>query len=163
MRNHAGFTLLETLAVVGVVAILVAVSIPVTQSFNRSTGVRATAKQLTEDLWFARQKAIATSVPYSIEFDSDENSYVLFRDDGNGYVANRGNGQHDSGEKVVRTRELGPKFAISDIDLDPDDCVIFIPKGMLKTGTGGGHVTISSGDDRTRTVVVTASGLCRVN
>jgi prepilin-type N-terminal cleavage/methylation domain-containing protein len=165
MRNHSGFTLLETLAVVSVVGILVAVSIPMATSFNQSTGVRAAAKQLAEDLWFARQKAIATSVPYSLEFDADESTYLLFKDDGNGDPANRANGRCDSGEEVVRTRGLGPKFALSDVDLDPDDCVIFVPKGMLKNGTSGGHVTIATDDDdeRTRTVVVMASGFCKVD
>jgi prepilin-type N-terminal cleavage/methylation domain-containing protein len=163
MSKQKGFTLLETLAVVSVMGILVAVGIPIATSFNRSASIRATAKQLAEDLWYARQKAISTSVPYSIEFDADENTYLVFRDDGNGDPDDRGNGQHDSGEEVVRTRELGRGFALSDIDLDPDDCVIFVPKGMLKNGTSGGSVAISTEDGRTKTVVVTASGLCKVN
>ena len=161
MWRQAGFTLLEILTVLAIVGIFVLVGLPAVKTFNQSTGIRASAKQIAGDLWLARQKAISTSSLHSIRFQSGENSYVVFRDDGGGNVVNRANGTLDSGEDVIRTRELSKACAFSDVNLDPANSVIFVPRGMLRGGTTGGYVIISDGGTRSRTVEIMASGLTR--
>lgn len=161
MQKQAGFTILELLTVVAIVGILALVGIPSVKSFSQSTGLRASAKQIAGDLWLARQKAITTSAPYTIRFDQGQNRYVVFRDDGGGSIINRANGVMDSGESMVRTRDLSVPYAFSYIDLDPDNSIIYMPQGMLKKGTTGGSVTITDDRNRSRTVSVMASGTTR--
>ena len=161
MRKQAGFTLLEMLTVLAIVGIFVLIAIPALKGYNQSTGIRASAKQIAGDLWLARQKAITTSTPHSIRFESGESSYTLFSDDGGGNPANCANGTLDSGETVIRTRRLSRECAFSDVNLDPANSVIFEPRGMLRTGTAGGYVTVSDSDSRSRTVEIMASGLTR--
>jgi prepilin-type N-terminal cleavage/methylation domain-containing protein len=163
MRNEKGFTLLELLTVGAILGLLAAVTVPSLRSYTQSTGLRSLSDQLAGDLWYARQRAIATSVPYSVAFDPDANTYDVFRDDGAGDPDDAGNGEIDFGEQVVRTRPLGPAFLLSEVDLDPDNVVIFMRRGTLMRGTTGGSITISDRSGRTRTLEVLASGLCRAD
>ncbi|MFH1313146.1 MAG: prepilin-type N-terminal cleavage/methylation domain-containing protein [Candidatus Eisenbacteria bacterium] len=91
MRTQAGFTFLELLTVLAIAGIFVLAGVPAPKTVDQSTGVRASAKQIAGDLWLARQKAITTSSPHSIRFQSGENRYVAFRDDGGGNTLNRAN------------------------------------------------------------------------
>ena len=155
--------MLELLTVVAVTGILAAASVPAIRSFSESTDLRGVSKQLATDLWYARQKAIATSAFHSVVFDSDDNTYTIFVDDGGGNPANEGNGVLNGGEQIVRARHLGSNHVFSEIDLDPTDTIIFVPKGTLKIGTSGGTVTITDDDERSRAVTILASGLTRTS
>lgn len=162
MRLTRGFTLIELLMIVAIMGILLSASIPAFHSFKHSTGLKSVALRLVTDLWLARQQAIATSEPYSIVFDADQNQYTIFIDDGNGVPENRADGEIDPGEEIIGTRQLDADYEISEIDLDPTGVVIFVPKGTLKTGTMGGLVTISRAD-QSRTILIRPSGLCKVD
>ncbi len=162
MRAHAGFTIIEVLTALTIIGILAAIGIPAVKSFGRSTDVVASAKQVVADMWLARQKAIATSNPYSVLFEPDQRRYFVFSDDGNGVPANAANGSIDSGEVIATTRSLRRQCAFSDVDLDPANVVIFVPKGTLKNGTGGGSVTITD-EGKSKTVLIRASGLCKAD
>ncbi len=162
MQRQTGYTLIELLAIVAIVGILLATSIPAFKSFSQSSGLKSSALRLATDLWLARQKAIATSQAHSIIFDPDLNEYVIFIDDGNGQPEDRADGEIDTGEEILATRELGDDYEFSEIDLDPPGVVVFLPKGTLKSGTTGGHITISNAD-RSRTIEIRPSGLCKVD
>jgi type II secretion system protein H len=162
-RRQQGFTMIELLVVVAVIGVMAAVSVVGFGSFSESTGLKATAKQLNADFWAARQKAIAGSVPYSILFNMENNSYTVFKDDGSGTPSNSGNGEIDTGEEIVRTTQLGDDFFLYYVNLDPANVVIFFPRGTLKDGTTGGYVEISNSDfQRKRRISITASGQTRV-
>ncbi len=162
MKQARGFTLIELLTIVAIMGILVAASIPAFKSFSHSTGLKATTLRVVTDLWLARQKAIAASRPYSIIFDGDQNEYIVFIDDGNGTPENYADGEIDPDEEIISVRQLGEDYAFSEIDLDPDGVVIFVPKGTLKSGTMGGSLTIAK-TDRSSTIQIRPSGLCRVD
>lgn len=160
-KTQEGFTIIELLTVMAMLCLLAAIGIPAVRSFTGSADVRAAAVQLRADVWLARQRAIATSEPHSLFFNTSENSYTVFRDDGNGTVANAANGQIDSGEEVLLVRTLEDGFGLTEVNLDPTNAVILMPKGMLKTGTAGGQLTISS-ENVSRTLLIRASGQCRM-
>jgi type II secretion system protein H len=160
-RREAGFTLIELLIVGGIMTILAAVSIPAIHSYHQSTRIRAEAKQVMADLWQARQRAIASATPYSVAFDPDDNSYTVFRDDGAGISGNAANGTLDAGEEVIGSRTLEGGRTLDDIDLDPDNAVVFEPRGMLQRGTTGGYVCLADEDSRAYTIYVRPSGLCK--
>jgi type II secretion system protein H len=161
MKRNDGFTIIELLTVVVVFGIIAAIGIPTIRSYSRSIDIQAAASQMAADMWYARQRAIATSEPHSVFFATDENQYSIFRDDGNGVSYNAANGAIDVGEEVLATKNLDARLHLSQVNLDPDNAVIFMPRGSLKVGTGGGYVTVS-GDNGSRTVLIRASGLCKV-
>jgi type II secretion system protein H len=160
-RNQDGFTLIELLIVGAVMALLAGISIPAIRSFNESTGLRGEAKQLVSDLWQARQRAIASATPYSVSFDTDENSYTVFKDDGAGIDQNAANGTLDAGEEVIGTRALQGSRRLDDVSLDPDNAIVFAPRGMLENGTTGGYICLGDEDSRHHTIYIRPSGLCK--
>jgi prepilin-type N-terminal cleavage/methylation domain-containing protein len=72
----AGFTLLELLMVVAVVAILTAVVMPWTQSTSHET-LEAAARAVATDLAYARSLSVTNNSNYVVNFDVAGNRYVL--------------------------------------------------------------------------------------
>ena len=160
-RREEGFTLIELLVVGAVMALLAGVGIPAIRSFSESTGLRGEAKQVVADLWQARQRAIASATPYSVSFDTGDNSYTVFRDDGGGVDENAANGTLDIGEEEVATRTLEGNRWLYDVDLDPPNSIVFAPRGMLESGTTGGYICLADDDSRQFTIYIRPSGLCK--
>ncbi len=66
LRQVAGFTLVEALAVLAVLAVLVGIGTPMMSSFIQSGQVRTTALDLVADLQFARSEAIKRNATVSV-------------------------------------------------------------------------------------------------
>jgi prepilin-type N-terminal cleavage/methylation domain-containing protein len=160
-KDQEGFTIIELLTVMAMLCLLAAIGIPAVRSFSGSADIRAAVAQVRADVWLARQRAIATSEPHSLFFNVTDNTYTVFRDDGDGTAANAANGQIDSGEEVLVVRTLQNGFNLTNVNLDPTNAVILMPRGMLKTGTAGGQLTIG-GAHVSRTLLIRASGQCRM-
>lgn len=75
-RPSAGFSLLELLLVLAIVAILAAVALPDFQPAAVEQ-LRSTARIVAADLAFARSLAVSNNSTYKIEFSIAENRYVL--------------------------------------------------------------------------------------
>ena len=75
-RQSAGFTLLELLIVIAVVAILAGAFLP-SSSPSLYDQLRGTAQILKTDLAYGRSLAVTNNSYYRFEFDVDENRYVL--------------------------------------------------------------------------------------
>lgn len=82
VRAHSfltGFTLLELIVVISIMAIAASIGISILWNFNKDLGVRSTTNYVISLLRFAQSKAKTDSTPTSFVFDSKENNiYVLF-------------------------------------------------------------------------------------
>ena len=83
IEKESGFSLIELLVGVAVVAILSAIAIPAYNDFVATSRVRDAATELMQEMKLARIMAIRTSTPYVIAFDIDDNSYTIGADPGN--------------------------------------------------------------------------------
>lgn len=63
-----GFTLTELLVVIGIIGIVTAIAIPVSSSFGKSNAMTAAARQLQDDVAFAKARAINTRSTVYIVF-----------------------------------------------------------------------------------------------
>lgn len=67
ITNQHGFTLVELLAVMAIVAVLAGIGVPMLSSFVQLGQVRATALDLVADLQFARSEAIKRNASVAVE------------------------------------------------------------------------------------------------
>lgn len=70
---------MEILVVIGIMAILGAVSWPIINSLQPSLKLSAITRDLTVNLRFAQQKAVTEQVEYGLRFSLDDNSYQVLK------------------------------------------------------------------------------------
>ncbi len=67
-RGAPGFSLIEILAVVGIIAIMSAVAIPALSNYLRLYRIKAAAQEVANEVQAARAKAVAKNVHYGVVF-----------------------------------------------------------------------------------------------
>jgi len=75
-KHRAGFTLVEVVIVLGIVALLAAIIVPAMQPAGVQA-VESAARRLVADLRLARSLAVQTGSDWSVQFDLDEHSYEV--------------------------------------------------------------------------------------
>jgi type II secretion system protein H len=75
-RHQRGFTLIEILAVVAILALVAAVVVPNLSGF-RMRALRGQAQQIAVQLELARQRSIMTGIPHRVWLELDQAEYRL--------------------------------------------------------------------------------------
>lgn len=147
-RSLTGFTLVEMLVVLAVIAMLLAVSIPFTSGFGKGMRIKTAARGILGVLRVAKSNAITYRKKYAVVFDIENNEYWIEDSDGRIF------------EKKYRLS--GPvKFRLQQGDeiSDPvtfeDDKVIFYSTGAIEGG--GGSVTITDRRGNSKTISILGS------
>ena len=148
-----GFTLIEVLVVIFLIAIISAIATPNILSWRSNAKLRGAANNLKGDMERAKLKAIQENDAVAIHFT--ENSYRVFKDDG---LTPR---VHDTGEDLYgdRTLPAGVKIDLDKTNFDgesarffgratadPGSAVLVNTKGSVKkvTVSGLGKISITS-------------------
>ncbi len=79
LSSIAGFTMVEVLIVVSVIAVLSALSVPVYAQWLGNAEYRASARSVLYSLREARSKAIATNREHRVEFEPAQRKYRITR------------------------------------------------------------------------------------
>lgn len=80
--REAGFTLIEIIVVVGIIAIMAAVSLPMIGQYIRNFQIRGAAQQVASEIQTARLKAIGRNVNVGVTFEAvDRNTYRYIIED----------------------------------------------------------------------------------
>jgi len=86
-HKKAGFTLIELMIVIAVMAILAAIAAPNFQTYMTQRRLNGAARQVMTDLMAARMKAVSLNQRVKVSFGSNH-TYQIWNDaDGNGTVA----------------------------------------------------------------------------
>lgn len=80
MRSKAGFTLIELMVVIGIIAIMSAIAIP--NLMNPEHKLKKAATGLMADIQKTRSMAIKTNKTWGIWFDKANNKYIISSDAG---------------------------------------------------------------------------------
>jgi prepilin-type N-terminal cleavage/methylation domain-containing protein len=72
-----GFTLIEILTVVGIIAIVATISFPVYQNMRPNITLNAAARDLATDMRYGQQLAVTEQIVYNIIFNTSASSYEI--------------------------------------------------------------------------------------
>lgn len=106
MRKESGFTMIELIVVVAIVATLTAIAIPNYISWLPGHRLRSATDDLNLSYQLARLQAVRENVSASIIFHAGSNSVEVFVDDGSGGGGTPNNGIREAGERRIQVFPL---------------------------------------------------------
>jgi len=80
LRDKKGFTMIELLIVVAIIAVTAAVAIPNIISWIPTMRVNSAARDIVSEMQLARMKAVSERNNYVITFDTSTNQYSIYDD-----------------------------------------------------------------------------------
>ena len=138
MKNNFGFTLMELMIAIAIVAILSAVAVPNMIAWRNNAQFNSGVRQVKIAIEETRMDAIKTNMPSRIDFKGNSFDRV-------------------KGDTTVQSHELPPGVTISSSTF-ADDQVQFSSRGMANNGT----VTIQGSAGQTRDIVVAITGTSKI-
>jgi len=143
MHNQKGFSLIEVIVVVAIIAVFAGIAVPVYVSMKPSILLSGATRQIMGDLMWARMQAISQNNKFKVFF-IDNRKYQILDD-------NNDNGDIDAGESTI-TKNIRDKY--EGITFSSNNNPIFHPKGnAAPTAT----VTIANSSG-TKTVSIAITG-----
>ena len=149
--NKKGFTLLETMVTVGILAILLAIAIPGISTFLPSYRLKRAVQDLYSNMQSAKMEAVRTNSDFTIEFDAPHNLYKL------------------NGTKNVSLNEYGSGITfgggspvIGYADNTPANSVTFTSRGIAKQADSKEWVYIKNDKDKCFKVGTSIAGLIKL-
>ena len=146
MQKKSGFTIMELLMVLAVIAVVSAIAVPSIISWRNAAKLRGAAGNLKGDLEMAKVNAIKHNNFVAVKFNA--NAYEVF-------VDTSGNGARDAGEALLKNRLLpaGVVFDFAHPEWTfPGNVTKFNGRGTADNGTAiltnvqgqERHITIST-------------------
>lgn len=170
--NSAGFTLLEVMVAITVLAILVGVGVPNFRDFVRNSRMTAATNDIVTDFSIARSEAVKRRVPVTLcksqnltACDANATaafrSWIMFVDDADPAVAagTDGNGVVDVGEVILRQRSIADTITVY-TNADARRAT-FLPSGFPDATAAGNVTDFRLCDDRKNEVSVGGNSAAR--
>jgi type IV fimbrial biogenesis protein FimT len=174
-RDLHGFTLLEILTVIFIVAVLVGLAIPAFSSWVPDYQLKSAARDLLSNFQLAKLSAVKHNRNCTICFNASANGemydYIVFIDENNDL-------EYDPGERliaVVRWSEYGSvdydfsKGGGDGLTFSNNDgglpTVAFKPNGLPVNNSGGlgmGTVSLTNGKGKKTSVILSSAGNVRI-
>ena len=148
LHKHEGFSLIEMLIVLFILAILAGVTIPIYIGMKPSMRLSGATRQIMGDLMCARMQSISQNNKFKIFFLADNHRYTLLDDD-------TGDGTIDSGDLTV-TKDIHDAYY--DVTFSSTAAPIFHPRGNASP-TATVTLTNSSG---TKTIAIAMTGRVKI-
>jgi type IV fimbrial biogenesis protein FimT len=113
--DAAGFTLLQLVTAIGIIAILASVSIPAYLSWRPKYLLRSAARDLVSNFQLAKMEAVRgntdvvisfSPAPYFVTRGGENGSYIVFVDNGNGAGGVAGDDIRQPGERILASEKM---------------------------------------------------------
>jgi len=159
MRKDSGFSFIELLTVIAILAILTAIAVPSYISWRSNSQVRRAALDIYSNLQMAKSEAVKRNTLCAVTFGP--NNFMVYVDNGN--LA------FDAGEQIINTI---PWSRYPGVNLDnttftnPANSIAFAPDGLPRDNAnnlGSGNVNISYQGANQKTIQVFIAGAVRIN
>jgi len=146
MIKKRGFTLTELLTVIGIMAILLLIGIPVFRAYRPSLQLSGSVRELITDLRYAQQLAVTEQVDYGIRFFIAEDKYQIIK--------------HVAEEELLEEKKLPSQVSFHQTEDLTDDRVLFNPYGAVKDEAG--TITLINTRNDIATIDIRPSGFVKI-
>jgi prepilin-type N-terminal cleavage/methylation domain-containing protein len=159
IKSSRGFTVIEMVIVIAIIAIAVSVAAPNFNSFRQNTNLKEAARDISSDISLYRQRAVAENRGYQINFSAAANTYTIQQET---VVNNTRTGNYVA--LITKTVGAGnANIIISNTPAPPSFSggvpnVTFNPRGT----SGAGSLTLQH-TKRLSTATITTNLMGRVN
>ena len=152
MEKKSGFSAMELLMVLAVIAVVSAITVPSIISWRNGAKLRGAAGNLKGDLEMAKVNAIKHNNFVAVKFNAD--TYEVF-------VDTSGNGDREAGEALLKNRALpaGVAFDFTHPDWTfPGNVTTFNGRGTADNGTA----ILTNGQGQERHIKISTFGRIQV-
>jgi type IV fimbrial biogenesis protein FimT len=157
MRKDSGLTLIEVMAVIGIIAILAALAVPNFKNWMPKRRLSAASNDILSTMQYARSTALKDNASVGLVFDSANDAYSIFVDNGAG--ANAGNASQDGDEPTIRSGQMPAGIDLVNTTLTGDN-IFFDSRGLLDDA--GGIVNLSNTLNETKAIEIIRTGNSRI-
>lgn len=151
--NQNGFSLIEMLMVVAIMAIVAAIAIPFFGGFLANRDLKSAARDIVGDVYELRQRAISENTWYQITFNQGANNYVIRQCNAND-TAFPCNG-NDIATKLPSA--FRSDISISAVNIN-GGAILQMQSGGIVSPTTGGSVQLINGRGSVATVTIKLTG-----
>lgn len=163
-RTHSGFTLIEIMVVVALIAILASLAVPSWTQLLVRNAVRASINDFSLSLQFARSQAVLLNSPVTV-CPSNDGANCTASDYAAGWIVRVGPAVNAADQRILQ--DVLPKDRVSITASHPGARFNFLPNGTPGNGFAGSTVTITPAaagfDTLTRRLCINRTGRIRVS
>lgn len=153
-RKNSGFTLLEMMTVIGIMAVLATIAIPNILGWLPRYRLGSAARDILSAMQYARLVAVKENVDVHVNFSPDDNNFLIFAD------YNSDNHQN-ADEPTIRKGTMPGGVTLEDASFSfGHDWFQFNSRG-LASGYGG-NITIKNNRNEQTIIVINRSGNSRI-
>lgn len=149
MGNKRGFSLIEIIITVAIIATSAGIVIPVYVSMKPSIWLNGATRQIVGDLMWARMQAVSQNNQFKIIYDNNHQYRILDDDNNDGAIT--------TGESVITKDIHGEYYGVTYSSSNPND-LIFHPRGNASNLT---TITITN-PSGTKTVTIAITGRVKI-
>jgi len=162
-----GFTLVEAMVVIALIAIVSAIAIPAWQSMKRNSDLKSAAYEAMTGIQWAKSEAAKRNVCIGIDFSpavcppGQGDCYEIFLDDatGGGIACDQ---QLNGGERVLRTGSFGTKARVT--TTYPGDAIDITARGLVRAaGLPNGSISLRAVNDNCYRLTISPTAGLRLN
>ncbi|MGO9951190.1 MAG: Tfp pilus assembly protein FimT/FimU [Dissulfurispiraceae bacterium] len=155
-REH-GFTLIEMMMVITMIAILAAVAFPYYGGFLDNRNLKSAAEDITGDIYLMSQSASAANAWYQITFNQGTNSYQMVQCADTQMPCTVGS--------IIATKSpsaFSSDIAITGVNFNNGNVIQMQSRGIV-TPTSGGTITLQNKRTSSATVTINLTGRAYVS
>ena len=155
MRKNTGFTFTELMIAIAIMAIAASIAIPNIIDWLPTHRLASTSRAILSVLQQARLRAVKENTFVTVQFDTGNERYNVFRDNGEG-GGNPGDGLQNGTEKIFKSEAMPAGIDLESTNF-ADDSVCFSNRGLPRP-VSKGSVMLSNSQNINREIEVNQTG-----